>query len=124
MAENENQKPETMVREIYERLPRGRLILAAYALVALIIAILIVFGVRAIYRHNHNPTVKTVPANTKQLPSAPSPSAENNKNKNSAESQSLPNSGPGQVVGLFVGVSLVSTGLHYVYELRNAEKLT
>lgn len=42
------------------------------------------------------PTTTTTPANTGQLP----------------------NNGPGDVVALFVGVTLAAAGLHYIYQLR------
>jgi hypothetical protein len=108
-------------------------LLALYGVAALLIAVGIVFGARAIYHHSKNkngPTI-TQPSDTTKAPSQTSlttpstnqPSTGSNTTNNSASSSSsgnLPNNGPGSVAAVFVGTSLLAGGLHYIITLRRA----
>lgn len=113
---------------------RGRFtMLITYFALAVGIAAMIVFGGRWLYHKvKHTNSVKPVAAGN-NVPSA-------NTSTNSAQSQTstqssstsssstsiqdsntgttLPNSGPGDVVAIFVGTSILVGGLHYVVGLR------
>ena len=132
--DNKETKVKT-IEEYHERAPRRWPVLVIYLIIALLVAGLLVFGARGIYRHYHKSATKTVQANkrpTEPATNAPGSSnttnsssgSKNNSSPQSANSQSastsgtLPNSGPGQVVGLFIGASLAAAGLHYVINLR------
>ena len=107
--------------------------LLGYFLAAIVVAVLVVLGARAIYHAVKNekktPTTTVNPTSPPQIPSgnqpgSPSPSPPNpNKPKNTAPSpspspSSLPNNGPGDVIALFVGTSLAAAGLHYIVTVR------
>jgi len=60
-------------------------------------------------------TRKTNPAPS---PTSPPGSSSNPTSPPTASNQTLPQNGPGNVVALFVGTSLVVAGLHYLINLR------
>jgi hypothetical protein len=112
---------------------------AVKVIAAVIIIVIIVFGVRAIHHHFQNNDNKTVPANTKKLPNQPPTEQDKSKSSDSKKSgnnnssgnssgtasgpslksgQEMPNTGPGDVVAIFLGASFLAAGLHYALELR------
>jgi hypothetical protein len=106
--------------------------LLAGILAILIIAALLVLGARWIYHKTHH-TVKPAPANTKSLPRIPagstnktSPSSPQTAGSTSKSSPAagtktpITNTGPGDVVAIFVGAGLAAAGLHYVWSLRRS----
>jgi uncharacterized membrane protein YraQ (UPF0718 family) len=104
------------------------LALLLYGLAAFIVAVLLVFGVRWIYRsvHDNNspPTQQPVSTNNNPQPPAvpvPPSGSQNQSNNSSANTNSnntVPNSGPGDVAALFIGTSAAAAGLHYFIRAR------
>jgi uncharacterized membrane protein YraQ (UPF0718 family) len=102
------------------------LVLVLYALAAFVVAVLLVFGARWIYRSIHSPTPQQTvqqPATTNKKPQpaaskSSSKANQNQSNSSSASNQALPNNGPGDVVALFVGTSAIAAGLHYLFQIR------
>ena len=108
----------------------------AVIVAGIVLILLLVLLGRWIYHKAHHP-INLTPANSKQLPASPSGSsgsssasksqASSNKNSsggNASTSQTgaLPNSGPGNVAGIFAGASLAAGGLHYIISLRRFNK--
>jgi hypothetical protein len=102
--------------------------LLGYFLAAILVAIIVVFGARAIYHAAHKKNTSATQINPTPPPQissgSQSTSTDQNKQGNntpptpSPSPTSLPNNGPGDVIALFVGTSLVATGLHYIVALR------
>lgn len=123
MADSDNQESESGLREFYERHESRWKLLTLYIVAAVVVGALLVFGGRAIYRHSHQPTAKPAPTITKQSSSLVKNDHSSGKNSNPKANTgqpggNLPDSGPGQVIGLFVGTSLVAAGLHFIVQLR------
>lgn len=115
--------------------------LAAAIVGAVILVILIVLLARLIYHKAHNhatpntPAAQNTPAvsNNKQ-PASTAPKATSNSSSNSSGSSAatpstgtksttqLTNTGPGNVVAIFVGSSLAAGGLHYLISVRRFAK--
>lgn len=130
-------KPKDEWDEFEVRVPRRLPLLLLYIFLAILVAILVVFGGRAIYRHYHNKSstnVKTVPANTKELPKEPgsnksngtsgSTATNNSSNKNNinkSNNAALPNSGPGNIMAIFVGSTAIAGGVHYVVQKQRTK---
>jgi hypothetical protein len=124
----ENQGKESVIQEFHERIPGRWPLLGLHTVMAIIVAGLVVFGVRALYRHDH-PPIKPVTLNTKESAKTPAVDSASRPNGSSTASTSssntnLPNSGPGSVVSLFVGSVLAASGLHYLINLRRDVKKT
>lgn len=118
MVKDDNQESDTGLQEFYERREGRWRLLILYVLAALVLSFLAVYGGRAIYRHYHKTAVTPAPTITKQSSSLVE---KNNHKSNSKQStNNLPNSGPGQVVGLFVGTSIVAAGLHFIVQRRRS----
>jgi hypothetical protein len=117
--------------------------LALYILMALVVAILVVMAGRWVYHKLHNtsetrpvpvapegvsstpavspPNASKVPSgssNTKKVPNPPNPSP--TPSRTAPSPQALPSNGPGDVLALFVGVSLAAAGLHYAVAIKRA----
>ncbi len=121
--------------------------LIIYTVLALAVAVLVVFGGRWIYHkvhHSNKPTPAPASNNLPPQPftaanppssqsssgssSSPSSSSSNSASNSSstvpsnnsqpAKNTSLPNTGPGDVVAIFVTASLAAAGAHYIYNLR------
>ena len=137
--------PEPEPRYHTATLPEGRtehgqsLVRLAVAIVAgIILIILIVLLARWIYHaaHNSEPTPTPAPSvstpatsNTDQNQpsssnsgSAPTASPNNQPAASSSSQTKLPNNGPGDVIGIFIGASLAAAGLHYIVSLRRFVK--
>jgi cytoskeletal protein RodZ len=121
---------------------RGWLIAFVYMIIALLFALAVVFFGRWLYHRIHKsstPAPTSQPAAAPATPSTPSNNSSNsstqntsNNSSNSSSSNStpaqnstttpsngqVPNTGPGNVVALFVGTAVLIGGLHYVYSLR------
>ncbi|HET6864153.1 MAG TPA: hypothetical protein VFH37_03080 [Candidatus Saccharimonadales bacterium] len=114
--------------------------LAAAIVGAVILVILIVLLARFIYHKAHNhatpntPTAQNTPAvsNNKQ-PASTAPKSTSNSSSNSSSTTTtqptstksttqLTNTGPGNVVAIFVGSSLIAGGLHYLISVRRFAK--
>lgn len=136
-----------VVHEFHERPGRRWPTALGYLLAALIVAIIVVYLARWIY-HKVSPANKPSsspasnvggnppppqPATPSQAPAAsgqsPSSASSSGLSANTGQtgqpstgqygvSGQLPNSGPGDVVAIFVGVSLIFGGLHYLVSLR------
>jgi len=138
MVDDNKETQVKTIEEYHEEAPRRWPMLVVYLIITLIVATLLVFGARAIYRHYHKNSVKTTSATTRPTFSgsnasgssqASGSSANSNKSNGSGTSStngqvpaSLPNSGPGQVVSLFAGATLAAAGLHYIVSLRRSSK--
>lgn len=118
--------PPPLITEYHEHDGRRWPTILVYLVIALIAAALIALAARTIYRatHHANP-VKNPPTNVPSPPGA-NPAKHNHKNAGSKRSNSntgaVPNTGPGNTIALFIGVSLVVAGLHYVYQLRKTRE--
>ncbi len=130
--------------EFHEHEGRRWPVILMYIVLAFLVALLVVFAGRWIYRktaHQSSKVNKPVSTNQGQAPAAPPtttqnpPTGSNNSNSNSSASNStfgagknqtvqttpagqLPNNGPGDVIALFVGTTLAIAGLHFIYNLR------
>ena len=98
--------------------------LLALTIAALAFAILVVFGGRFIYHKLHHP-LNPAPASSSSLPksfsssSAPtSGSVTKPGSSSSSTNQQLANSGPGDVVAIFVASSFAAASLHFIVSLR------
>ncbi|OGL35220.1 hypothetical protein A3F65_04230 [Candidatus Saccharibacteria bacterium RIFCSPHIGHO2_12_FULL_47_16b] len=110
---------------------RRILMLIVYFLMALAVAVLVVFGGRWLYK---TITKKDQPATTNQpagnnvpqqpsptptTPTTPTPRPAPTPSQTSQTSQ-LPNNGPGDIAAIFVGTAIAIGGLHYVISLRRS----
>lgn len=120
--------PPVMPDEFHVHENRRWPVLLVYTILALLVAVMVVFAGRWIYRKTTNHTAKTTTTNQGNVPAAPPTNTESNNptNSNSTGAEGkpittngqLPNNGPGDVVAIFVGATLVVGGLHYLYGLR------
>lgn len=111
--------------------------LIIYSVLAIAVAILVVFGGRWVYHKVHNSNKPTPAPAGNNSPAAPSDNqptnqntqnTPNNPNSNAssqpsstsqpAQNTALPNTGPGDVVAIFAAVTIAAAGLHYIYVLR------
>ena len=113
---------------------RGILMLFVYFLVALAFAVLVVLLGRWIYHRVHKDetnkpqtTSNTTPPPVSSTSNTPASGTSNSSNSSSSThtttpptSTQVPNTGPGDVVGLFIGTALLVGGLHFIYGLRRA----
>jgi hypothetical protein len=111
--------------------PIGRnwLPLVLYFIGAMIVALILVLGARAIYHSAHkkksgnttSTSQSSAPQTQQHAPNSGQPKSsnqQNTKNNPPATPNSLPNNGPGNVIALFIGTSLAAAGLHYVITVR------
>jgi cytoskeletal protein RodZ len=136
--------PPPIVTQTRAREGRPWLALLVYLIIALAVAAIIVLGGRWVYHKVRNePAQETATTSTNKTAeqkaategeksqsssSSKKNSASSAGQSSSSESQSssnssqdaeeLANTGPGQVVALFVTVTLAASGLHYIYRLR------
>jgi hypothetical protein len=114
--------------------PRQWIMLALYILMALVVAILVVMEARWVYHkvHNNNgpnptPVAPQVVAPAPEAPPKKSPNPvpvappSSSSHSTTANPNTIPNNGPGDVAALFVGISLASAGLHYAFALKRAQ---
>jgi hypothetical protein len=141
--EETSELPESQVEFKDTSGARQWIALALYIVMALVVAILVVLAGRWVYHKLHNdsgpnpapvapqatrPTQLASPNTTQKSPTGtsgtnssptPAPTPPSSKRPTStANPGALPNNGPGDVVALFVGVSLVAAGLHYAVALK------
>jgi cytoskeletal protein RodZ len=116
----------------------------AAILIAIVLIVLIVLLARWIYHRTHqnstsgsntgqkttlnSPSAKNQSAapnsnshSSSPNPSSPSPSSTpnpSNPSPSSSNNQKISNTGPGNVVAIFVGTSLVAAGLHFMISVR------
>lgn len=117
------------ITSLEERRERRWLMLIVYFLMALAVAILVVFGGRWAYRaitHKNKPATTNQPAGnnvpqepttTPTTPITPTPTAQPGTTTPSQTAQ-LPNNGPGNIAAIFIGTALAVSALHYLYSLR------
>lgn len=124
--------PPALQHEFHEHEGRHWPVIVMYTGLAFLVALLVVFAGRWVYRKTtHQPAKTTKPeaAESSKLPvatpsgsqqpssggttSSPAPGA-----SQSQKPSQLPNNGPGDVVAIFVGAALVAGGLHFLYTLR------
>lgn len=119
--------------EAYTHRERNWFTLFLYILIALAFAVIVVFGGRWIYNKikkddkpadttTQQPAVPAPEAPVATTPPAPTPNQTNNSNTGTQtpSTTQIPNSGPGDVLALFIGTAAVVGGLHFVYSLRRA----
>ena len=96
------------------------------ALVAVILFVAIVLLARWVYHKSHHKnqpaaaTSQKTPASSSQNPTSGAQSA--GGNSSTPQPNSTPNTGPGNVVAIFVGSSLAAAGLHYIISVRRFSK--
>jgi hypothetical protein len=98
-----------------------------YILVALAFAILVVLFGRWVYHRIHKSNQPAPSTNqTNVTPATPSTPQNQSPNPNPNTSQSNPqptqvaNTGPGNVIALFVGTAILVGGIHFVLSVRRA----
>lgn len=128
--------PPAYPHEFHEREGRHWPVALVYIVMAFLVALLVVFAGRWIYRKAIHSTTNTTksgipdqskvpavpPANTP--PNNPSSGVSNNQNTQTTPttaSGQLPNNGPGDVIAIFVGTALAVGGLHFLYNLRRQD---
>jgi cytoskeletal protein RodZ len=116
---------------------RQWIMLALYILMALAVAILVVMAARWVYHKVHDtngpnpapvapqvvapaPVAPPKPAKKSPSPSSATPPS-SSSHSTITNPSTIPNNGPGDVVALFVGVSLAAAGLHYAFALKRAQ---
>lgn len=118
--------------EFHEHQGRRWPVILIYTSLAFLVAVAIVFAGRWIYRkttHQATKTTKPETSDSNKLPATPptgnqqpsSGSVTNNPAPGAGQSQTtsqLPNNGPGDVVAIFVGTSILIGGAHFIYNLR------
>lgn len=128
-AQRPTAPPPVRTEEFYgeeEREPRRWLAIVLYAILALIVAAAVVFAGRWIYdKLTNDKPVPTPPPSGGQGQTPPPPANGQVPTPTPTPtpaprsgSTSLPNNGPGDVLALFVGVTIAVAGLHYIYSLR------
>lgn|SRR3989338_1682345 len=117
------------IASLEERRERRWLMLIVYFLMALAVAILVVFGGRWAYRaitHNDKPATTNQPAGnnvpqqpspTPSTPATPTPQPTTTPSQTTQTTQ-LPNNGPGDIAAIFIGTTVIVGGLHFIYNLR------
>lgn len=118
--------PPPLTHEVQEHEGRRWPVIAGYLVAALAVAAIIVFGARAIYHaahHKSNPN----PTPGNGLPAIPKSSSSSSKKtsssshkpaSSSSSTATVPNTGPGNTIGLFAAITIAAAGLHYVYSIR------
>ncbi len=113
--------------EFHEHEQRRWPVILMYTAMAFLVALLVVFAGRWIYRKTTHQTAKTTTTQQGNVPAAPpvntGPSTSANSNTSPTGNKvptngQLPNNGPGDVVAIFVGTALTVSALHYIYSLR------
>ncbi|MBI2009361.1 hypothetical protein HYS84_03030 [Candidatus Saccharibacteria bacterium] len=109
--------------DFYEEEKRRWPMVVLYVILALLVATAVVFAGRWIYQQiTDNKPKPAPPAGTGQgqAPAPPEPAQPTTPSPGGqpAAGGQLPNNGPGDVVALFVGTTIVVGGLHYLYSLR------
>lgn len=127
-------QPEPVVHVMHEQDKRHLPTLVGYILAAFLVAIAVVWFGRWLYQKTtHKIPQPTPAANTNKVPAQPTNNPPANSTSsgsstnvspgsgsNTATNSQLPNSGPGDVVAIFIGASVVVGGLHYIYSLRRS----
>ena len=126
------------IASIEEHRERRWLMLIVYFLMALAVAILVVFGGRWLYRtvaHKNKPATTTQqtsnppaggtpqqPTASPSTPTTPTPTPQQGTPapRPTTQASQLPNNGPGDVLAIFVGTALAVGGLHYILTLRRS----
>lgn len=109
------------------RIPLSWVRAVAGLIVIVGIVVGLVFGARSIYHHTHHPSQPAGNNTIKKVYSQNNQTAGNNRpggNSSSAATSAgqVPNTGPGNVVALFVGASAAAAGLHYAISNRKLAK--
>jgi len=117
--------------EFHEHQGRRWPAILMYLILALLVAALVVFAGRWIYRsatHQSSKTNKPASSNQSRTPSLPpatsqtpatgAGSTQSQTTGQPAANSQLPNNGPGDVVAIFIGTALAVGGLHFLYNLR------
>jgi cytoskeletal protein RodZ len=120
-----------------KHMARKWLQLIGYILMALIIALILVFGVRWIYRSvTHKSDTSTTstqdqsqypnnttpqPGTTKTPTTTPTTAPTTTPSTSSTSTTNLPNNGPGDVVAIFLASSIAAAGLHYIISVRRVQ---
>ena len=91
-----------------------------FIVIALALATLVVFSARGIYHHFHHKNHHGTSQSSGSVPSQPSGST-STKTKHHKSNSAVPNTGPGNVLELFVGTVFVVTSIHYIYQLRRTQ---
>lgn len=135
--------PSPTIHEFHENPGRRWPTVIGYMLAALLVAIAVVYLGRWIYHKTTHRSTITPAANSNKVPAVPTGAATPNQsqpsttanpnlgtNSNSSTSQNqtspstapgqLPNNGPGDVVAIFLGASLIFGGLHYLLSIRRS----
>jgi len=107
---------------------RGQSVLRVIIIVviAVVLFVAIVLLARWVYHKSHHkaqPAVATsqkTPASSSKQPTSGAQPASGNSS--TTQPDSTPNTGPGNVVAIFVGSSLVAAGLHYIISVRRFSK--
>ncbi|GEM_PF-529427 len=127
--------PPISPHEFHEHEGRRWPVILIYTVLAFLVALLVVFAGRWIYRKSTHHTSKPI---TTQGNVPPAPTTSNQKQgqgtnptsgagqnqttqttpQTAANNTQLPNNGPGDVVAIFIGTALAVGGLHYIYSLR------
>lgn len=114
--------PPVLQHEFYEHEGRRWPVILIYTSLAFLVALMVVFAGRWIYRiTTHQPAQTTKPetSDSNKLPAAPPADSNSGATQSTTPTTGqLPNNGPGDVVAIFVGTVLVVGGLHFLYTLR------
>lgn len=106
---------------------RNWLMLAALALACLALLVLLFLGGRWVYRELHHssklkptPVVSSNPTGRAPINGKSSSASSSNSSNTTAQATTgqIPNTGPGNVVALFVASSFAAASLHYILTLR------
>ncbi len=130
--------PPPLIHEVHEHDGRRWPTILVYLLLALLVAAILVFAGRTIYRATHHESSEPQPAaNSGQAPAKPgessnsgSSSSSGSSNKSTASSGSsgqpntgaVPNTGPGSTVAIFTATTIAAASLHYIWSLRRSAK--
>lgn len=133
------QEHDPVVHVMHEQKARKLLTIAVYILAAFLVSVIVIWFGKWLYDKTAKPsTGPAVSANTAKVPEQPTTTSSNNQsstsptpttppantgttaNPSTTASTQLPNSGPGDVVAIFIGASVVFGGLHYIYSLRRS----
>lgn len=110
--------------EFHEQDGRHWPVTLMYIVLAFLVACLVVFAGRWIYRKTtHQTTTSGAPSTSdnNKPPSTPQSGTTGSPTSGTGQSQTtsqLPNNGPGDVAAIFVGVSLATAGIHYIVSIR------
>lgn len=99
-----------------------------YGILALAVVVLVVFGGRWIYHQASKPISKPTPTRPTSPPPSPTtkptqppstaPSGQSAGQTAAGQGGQITETGPGDVVAIFIGASLAAAALHYIYQLR------